>query len=92
LSSSVRLEPDEWYRVAPAKGDDLAIDVENLKAERDRLKEGLRELEVEQRKLEAELKGLRQREIQTKRTIEALTTLIDINDVREEKKPAPEAT
>jgi hypothetical protein len=27
--------------------------------------------------------------IQTKRTIEALTTLIDINDAREEKKDAP---
>jgi chromosome segregation ATPase len=69
----------------------LAIDVESLKSERERLKVSLRELETEQRKLEAELKGLRQREIQTKRTIEALTTLIDINDAREEKekKDAP---
>ena len=64
----------------------MAIDVESLKSERERLKAGLRELETEQRKLESEIKALRQREIQTKRTIEALTTLIDINDSREEKK------
>jgi hypothetical protein len=67
----------------------LAIDVESLKSERERLKVSLRELETEQRKLESELKGLRQREIQTKRTIEALTTLIDINEPREEKKETP---
>ena len=64
----------------------MAIDVESLKGERERLKVTLRELETEQRKLESELKALRQREIQTKRTIEALTTLIDINDAREEKE------
>jgi hypothetical protein len=58
----------------------------SLKTERDKLKEKLRELETEQRKLEADLKGLRQREIQAKREIEALTTLIDIHDTREEKK------
>ena len=67
----------------------MAIDVESLKSERERLKATLRELETEQRKLESELKALRQREIQTKRTIEALTTLIDINDSREEKKDGP---
>jgi hypothetical protein len=65
----------------------VAIDVESLRSERERLKTTLRELESEQRKLESELKGLRQREIQTKRTIEALTTLIDINETRDEKKP-----
>jgi hypothetical protein len=65
----------------------LPIDVHSLKSERDKLKEGLRELETQQRKLEADLKGLRQREIQTKREIEALTTLIDISESRDEKKP-----
>jgi predicted nucleic acid-binding Zn-ribbon protein len=60
----------------------VSIELGSLKAERDRLREALRELEAEQRKIEAELKGLRQREIQTKREIEALTTLIDINDTR----------
>ena len=60
----------------------MAIDLEVLKSERDKLKEGLREVEGELRKLEAQLKVLRQREIQTKREIEAVTTLIDIKDVK----------
>ena len=67
----------------------MPIDLNSLKSERDKLKEKLRELETEQRKVEADLKGLRQREIQTKREIEALTTLIDIHESRDEKKPAP---
>lgn len=65
------------------ESESLAIDVELLKAERERLKEGLRELETEQRKLEASLKVLRQREIQAKREIEALTVLIEVGDNRE---------
>jgi vacuolar-type H+-ATPase subunit D/Vma8 len=60
----------------------VSIDVETLKAERDRLKAELRELEAEQRKVEAELKSYRQREIQTKRQIEALGVLIDVNEAR----------
>jgi len=63
----------------------VAIDLEILKSERDKLKEGLREVEGELRKLEAQLKVLRQREIQTKREIEAVSTLIDIKDSREPK-------
>jgi len=66
----------------------LPIDVNSLKSEREKLKEKLRELETEQRKMEADLKGQRQREIQAKREIEALTTLIDIQESREEKKPS----
>lgn len=58
----------------------MAIDAETLKAERDQLKETLRELETEQRKLDTELKKLRQREIRTKREIEALGTLIAMQD------------
>ncbi len=65
----------------------MPIDLNSLKSERDKLKEKLRELETEQRKVEADLKGLRQREIQAKREIEALTTLIDIHESRDEKKP-----
>jgi uncharacterized coiled-coil DUF342 family protein len=61
----------------------VSIDLAVLKTERDRLKEGLREVEGELRKLEAELKTLRQREIQTKREIEALSTLIDIQEARD---------
>jgi hypothetical protein len=63
----------------------LAIDLTVLKSERDKLKEKLREHEAEQRKVEAELKILRQREIHTKREIEALSTLIDISESRENK-------
>lgn len=58
----------------------MAIDAETLKSERERLKDALRELETEQRKLDTELKKLRQREIRTKREIEALGTLIAIQD------------
>lgn len=58
----------------------MPIDVETLKAERDRLKTALRELEVGQRKVEAELKSYRQREIQTKREIEALGVLIEVHE------------
>ena len=63
----------------------MAIDLEVLKSERDKLKEGLREVEGDLRKLEAQLKVLRQREIQTKREIEAVSTLIDIKDSRDPK-------
>ncbi|HET7539887.1 MAG TPA: hypothetical protein VFK05_08445 [Polyangiaceae bacterium] len=63
----------------------MAIDLEILKSERDKLKDGLREVEGELRRLEAQLKVLRQREIQTKREIEAVSTLIDIKDSREPK-------
>ncbi|MFZ5895779.1 MAG: hypothetical protein ACOY0T_32280 [Myxococcota bacterium] len=58
----------------------MPIELELLKHERDRLREGLREIEAELRKMEAEVKGVRQREIQTKREIEALNTLIDIKE------------
>jgi hypothetical protein len=70
----------------------LAIDVESLRSERERLKEALRELETEQRRLDGELKTLRQREIQTKRTIEALTTLLELHDVPPQPQPPKPAT
>jgi chromosome segregation ATPase len=63
----------------------VAIELELLKTERDKLKEGLSEVEAELRKLEAEVKLLRQREIQSKREIEALTTLIEIKESRDAK-------
>ena len=64
----------------------MPLDLDVLKNERDKLRESLREVEAEVRKAEADLKVLRQREIQTKREIEALTTLVDIKEQRE--KPA----
>jgi len=63
----------------------VPIDSEVLKSERDRLRDALRETEAQVRKVEADLKVLRQREIQTKREIEALSTLIEIKDHREVK-------
>jgi chromosome segregation ATPase len=65
----------------------MSIELDTLKNERDKLREGLREVEAEVRKAEADLKVLRQREIQTKREIEALTTLIDIKEQRDQKPP-----
>jgi hypothetical protein len=66
----------------------VAIDSELLKSERDRLRDALREAEAQVRKVESDLKVLRQREIQTKREIEALSTLIEIKDQREVKAEA----
>ena len=65
----------------------MPLDVEQLKGERDRLKESLRELEVEQRKAETDLKALRQREIRAKRELEALSVLIEMNDARKAGEP-----
>jgi hypothetical protein len=65
----------------------VPIDLETLKGERDRLRDTLRETEADVRKVEADLKQLRQREIQTKREIEALSTLIEM---KEQREPKPE--
>jgi hypothetical protein len=65
----------------------VPIDLETLKGERDRLRDALRETETDVRKAEADLKVLRQREIQTKREIEALSTLIEM---KEQREPKPE--
>ena len=59
----------------------MSIDIAVLKGERDRLKDSLREIENEVRRLEAEQKKVRQREIQTKRKLEALDILIDVEQV-----------
>jgi len=66
----------------------VALDIHSLKAERDNLKEALRQIEADQRRVETELKAVRQREIQTKREIEALSTLIDLGESREEEAPS----
>lgn len=68
----------------------VPIDLETLKGERDRLREALRETEADVRKIEADLKTLRQREIQTKREIEALSTLIEMKEQRDAKAPDAE--
>jgi hypothetical protein len=68
----------------------VAIDTDTLKTERERLTAALREVEAGQRRVEAELKTLRQREIQTKREIEALTVLIDVNESRNQEEHGSE--
>lgn len=68
----------------------MTLNADTLKSERDKLKEALRDIEADQRKLEAEIKALRQREIQAKREIEALSVLLEIHDARDpSKKPPP---
>lgn len=62
----------------------MAIGIEQLKAERDRLKDRLREIEGDQRKVEAELKAVRQKELRIKREIEAIGTLIEIAELDQE--------
>jgi predicted nucleic acid-binding Zn-ribbon protein len=58
----------------------VAISIDTLKSEREALKEQLRSIEVEQRRVEAELKAVRQSELRTRREIEALSTLIDLGE------------
>ncbi len=65
----------------------LPIDVESLKQERDRVKDALRQIEADSRRLDMEVKTLRQREIQAKREIDALTALIEIDDARNTTAP-----
>ncbi len=67
----------------------MAIDVESLKQERDQVRESLRQIEIDTRRLELEVKALRQREIQAKREIDALSSLIEIAEAR---SAAPAAT
>jgi hypothetical protein len=67
----------------------VALDLETLRAERDRIKEALRELEAESRRLESEVKTMRQREVQAKREIEALASLIEIAEGRAQSSSQP---
>ena len=56
------------------------IAIDTLKAERDELKKRLLEIDSEQKTLETKVKEIRQKEIQTKREIEALSVLIDLHE------------
>ena len=70
----------------------MPIDAETLKSERDQLRLHLRELETELRKTEAKLKNQRQQELKTKREIEALSTLIELQETRSEEPDENEAS
>ncbi len=63
----------------------MAISTELLQKERESLKAELREIDAEQRRIEGLLKEVRQRELRTKREIEALSTLIDLQEGSDEK-------
>jgi hypothetical protein len=72
----------------------VTIDLKTLEVERDALKAILRDVEAEQRLLETQKKSLRQKEMRTKRKLEAIQTLIDIGDPTEPEQadaalPAP---
>lgn len=69
----------------------MAISIDTLKAERDALKKKLTEIDAEQKTLETKAKEIRQREIQTKREIEALSVLIDLQQPPENKPLPPPA-
>jgi len=56
-----------------------------LKKEREALKAKLVEIEGESKEIEAKVRNVRQREIQTKREIEAISVLIEL----QEPPPAP---
>jgi predicted nuclease with TOPRIM domain len=66
----------------------VSISIETLKSQKESLKELLRTLEAEQRRVEVELKLVRQKELRTKREIEALSTLIELA----ESENIPDAT
>ena len=61
----------------------MTIDLKTLEVERDALKAILRDVEAEQRQLETQKKSLRQKEMRTKRKLEAIQTLLDIGDPTE---------
>ena len=68
----------------------MSLQLDTLKTARDPLKASLRALEIEQRQAEGVIKKLRQREIRTKREIDALSTLVEMQeqDGQEAEKPA----
>lgn len=68
----------------------MPIDLQLLKNERDQLKTSLRDIEAEQRKLDSQVKQLRQREIRARRELEALGTLIDVNTPQDEAAVDPQ--
>lgn len=60
----------------------MPLSTEVLTQERDALKSRLREIEIEQRRIDSELKAVRQDELRTKREIEAISTLIEIAEAK----------
>ena len=58
----------------------ISLDV--LKKEREELKKRLIGIEAEAKELELKIRDVRQREIQTKREIEAISVLVDLQEAK----------
>ena len=69
----------------------MAISIDVLKSEREALKKKLGEIEGAQTSLDLKVKDLRQKAIQTKREIEALNILIDLQQPPAHKPLPPPA-
>ena len=61
------------------------IPLDMLKEEREALRKRLIEVDAEQKALDSKVKEARQREIQIKREIEALTVLMDLQEEKEKR-------
>lgn len=61
------------------------IGLDTLKQERDDLKKKLADIEVQSKELDVKVRQVRQQEIQTKREIEALTVLIELQETKSEE-------
>jgi len=62
------------------------ISLELLKKERDELKKRLTAIEAEAKELDSKIRDVRQREIQTKREIEAISVLVDLQEAKTDTK------
>lgn len=58
----------------------ISLDV--LKKEREELKKRLVGIEAEAKEIELKIRDVRQREIQTKREIEAISVLVDLQEAK----------
>jgi chromosome segregation ATPase len=56
------------------------IELDTLRKEREALKARLADIEVESKEMEARVRAVRHREVQTKREIEAISILIDLQE------------
>ncbi len=60
------------------------MNIKTLKSDKEDIRKELRTVETDMRKIELELKGLRQKEIRAKRQIEAIDVLIEIDEPKKD--------
>jgi vacuolar-type H+-ATPase subunit D/Vma8 len=70
----------------PDRPEECVISLELLKKERDELKKRLTAIEAEAKELDGKIRDVRQREIQTKREIEAISVLVDLQEAKTDTK------